>query len=164
MAEQARALATREKIVESAAQLFSTTNYHVATMAGLAHAAGVTQGALYFHFDSKVALAQEIVGAAAPYSDWVATTEQLVARARVDGDLSQTLSISDAARIVVGSFTGTQMLSGVRESWGDLRSRLEELWRFLLPILVVRERVHFFVDTPRLVWSVEAELAQIGAP
>ena len=61
MAKQARAHATRESIVQAAAIVFSDQTYAQATLGEVLREAGVTQGALYFHFDSKHALAQEII-------------------------------------------------------------------------------------------------------
>ena len=61
MAKQARAHATRESIVQAAAVVFSNQTYAQATLGEVLREAGVTQGALYFHFDSKQALAQEVI-------------------------------------------------------------------------------------------------------
>lgn len=61
MAKQARAQNTRETIVHAAAAVFSKQTYAQATLGDVLREAGVTQGALYFHFDSKQALGQEII-------------------------------------------------------------------------------------------------------
>lgn len=61
MAQQARAQATRNSIVEGAARVFLDVGYARTTITQVAAAAGVTKGALYFHFDSKEALAQEVI-------------------------------------------------------------------------------------------------------
>lgn len=61
MARQARAEATRETLVRSAGVVFSRTTYANATLAEVIGEAGVTQGALYFHFESKHALALEVI-------------------------------------------------------------------------------------------------------
>jgi TetR/AcrR family transcriptional repressor of uid operon len=61
MAQQARALATRELIIRSAANVFATRSYAQATLGDVRRDSGVTQGALYFHFDSKNALAVEVI-------------------------------------------------------------------------------------------------------
>lgn len=222
LAVQARAAATRENIVKSASEVFASTNYHVATMAELARAAGVTQGALYFHFASKRELALEIVrrqhaqsiaaGAMflrsevsgieamvrlsgllaaqiqassvvraglrlstesasalggdvrAPFADWRAAAEALIARAREAGDVTDGLTDSVAAGFVVGSFTGTQLLSGSRSSWTDLQARLEEMWTVLIPVLVGRDRAPRFAELPALVYRAESDLEQLGSP
>lgn len=61
MAMQKRAIETREKIVAAAAQVFADMSFAEASMADILKLAGVTQGSLYFHFDSKTALALEVV-------------------------------------------------------------------------------------------------------
>ena len=61
MAKQARAVATREAIVQGAGVVFGEAGYATATLADVITHAGVTQGALYFHFDSKLDLAQEVI-------------------------------------------------------------------------------------------------------
>lgn len=61
MAMQKRAIETREKIVAAAAQVFSEMSFAEASMADILKLAGVTQGSLYFHFDSKTDLAYEVV-------------------------------------------------------------------------------------------------------
>ena len=61
MAKQARGQATRELILQAAGTVFSVQTYAQATLGDVLREAGVTQGALYFHFDSKKALAQEVI-------------------------------------------------------------------------------------------------------
>ncbi|MEX1077831.1 MAG: ScbR family autoregulator-binding transcription factor [Homoserinimonas sp.] len=61
MARQARAEVTREALVHAAGTVFSRTTYANATLAEVIADAGVTQGALYFHFESKHALALEVI-------------------------------------------------------------------------------------------------------
>jgi TetR/AcrR family transcriptional repressor of uid operon len=61
MVKQARAQVTRETIVQSAGAVFARTVYSSAPLSEIIAEAGVTQGSLYFHFDSKQALALEVV-------------------------------------------------------------------------------------------------------
>jgi TetR/AcrR family transcriptional repressor of uid operon len=61
MAQQARAYATRELIVQAAGRVFAGRNYAKATLGDVISEARVTQGALYFHFDSKKAIAEEVI-------------------------------------------------------------------------------------------------------
>lgn len=61
MVRQARAELTREALVRSAGMVFSRKTYASATLADVIADAGVTQGALYFHFESKHALALEVI-------------------------------------------------------------------------------------------------------
>ncbi|CAL9653609.1 ScbR family autoregulator-binding transcription factor [Streptomyces sp. enrichment culture] len=61
MAQQERAVRTRRAVLEAAASVFAEHGYTAATVADILKAAGVTKGALYFHFDSKEALARGIL-------------------------------------------------------------------------------------------------------
>lgn len=61
MAQQERALRTRASIVRAAAEVFGDIGYEVATISDILKLAGVTKGALYFHFVSKRELAQAVL-------------------------------------------------------------------------------------------------------
>ena len=58
---QARARATREAILDAAAQEFSRHGYSAASLSGVVDRSGVTKGALYFHFESKQDMALAII-------------------------------------------------------------------------------------------------------
>ncbi|MFJ9677189.1 ScbR family autoregulator-binding transcription factor [Streptomyces sp. NPDC101194] len=57
MAQQARAIQTRRSILVAAAAVFDERGYSSATISEILARAGVTKGALYFHFTSKEDLA-----------------------------------------------------------------------------------------------------------
>ncbi|MEV6166109.1 ScbR family autoregulator-binding transcription factor [Streptomyces sp. NPDC052052] len=57
MAQQARAIHTRRSILVAAAAVFDERGYSSATISEILTRAGVTKGALYFHFTSKEDLA-----------------------------------------------------------------------------------------------------------
>jgi AcrR family transcriptional regulator len=58
---QARAEATRRKILDSAVDLFSELGYGETGLADVLQRAGVSKGAFYYHFDSKEAVATAII-------------------------------------------------------------------------------------------------------
>lgn len=58
---QERAKATRTAVLLAAARVFESRGFAAATISDILAEAGVTRGALYFHFDSKEGLAREIV-------------------------------------------------------------------------------------------------------
>ncbi|WP_405747517.1 TetR/AcrR family transcriptional regulator [Streptomyces sp. NBC_01525] len=64
MARQARAIQTRRTILEAAGEVFDERGYDAATIAEILGRAGVTKGALYFHFTSKEDLARGVLGEA----------------------------------------------------------------------------------------------------
>lgn len=63
MAQQERAVRTRRAVLEAAAAVFAERGYAAATIGEILSRAGVTKGALYFHFDSKAALARGVLQA-----------------------------------------------------------------------------------------------------
>lgn len=65
MVKQERAARTRENLIRSAAEAFEREGYAVASLTAISSQAGVSNGALHFHFASKEVLAQEVEGAAA---------------------------------------------------------------------------------------------------
>ncbi|MGJ5756560.1 TetR family transcriptional regulator [Streptomyces puniciscabiei] len=61
MAQQERAIRTRQAILVAAAQVFAEVGYQAATIVEILRRADVTKGALYFHFPSKEELAQAVL-------------------------------------------------------------------------------------------------------
>ncbi|MFO7690233.1 MAG: ScbR family autoregulator-binding transcription factor [Cryobacterium sp.] len=74
VAQQARAIVTRAAIVRGAAVVFQNRGYGSTSLADVCAAAGVTKGALYFHFDSKEALARAIIEAQHETSSMIGQT------------------------------------------------------------------------------------------
>lgn len=66
MAKQDRAIRTRQTILDAAAQVFEKQGYQAATITEILKVAGVTKGALYFHFQSKEELALGVFDAQEP--------------------------------------------------------------------------------------------------
>ncbi|MFV0130032.1 ScbR family autoregulator-binding transcription factor [Streptomyces sp. HMX112] len=58
---QERAVHTRQVILRAAAEVFDETGYDGAGIARILARAGVTQGAMYFHFTSKEELARAVI-------------------------------------------------------------------------------------------------------
>lgn len=94
MAQQQRATETKESLVNAAAVVFGRQGYRATTLRDITREAAVTQGALYFHFDSKQELAEEIIrrqhamssGAGASF---LASTESgLTSIVRLSGELA----------------------------------------------------------------------------
>lgn len=59
--KQERAIRTREVIMRAAAEVFAERGFAGASVSSITKQAGMTLGAMYFHFKSKEALAREIV-------------------------------------------------------------------------------------------------------
>ncbi|MPY64837.1 ScbR family autoregulator-binding transcription factor [Streptomyces spongiae] len=67
MAKQERAVRTRNALIESAAELFTRDGFEVVSLSTISARAGVSNGALHFHFASKAALATAVRDAAAQH-------------------------------------------------------------------------------------------------
>lgn len=61
--KQERSARTRAAILKAGAEVFAEAGFAGASVSGIARRAGLTLGALYFHFQSKEELAREIVRA-----------------------------------------------------------------------------------------------------
>lgn len=61
MPQQVRARQTRDTILNAAAMVFDSQGFDAATIGDIVKASGTTKGALYFHFESKEALAKAII-------------------------------------------------------------------------------------------------------
>jgi AcrR family transcriptional regulator len=65
MVRQQRAVRTRNALIESAAELFDRDGFEVSSLSTISARAGVSNGALHFHFSNKAALADAVWEAAA---------------------------------------------------------------------------------------------------
>ena len=170
----------------AAADVFARRGYAAATMSDILNEAGVTKGALYFHFRSKQDLAHAIfaedlrfadadaLSSGSPlqdlidlshafatalqtnavarasvrlaieltftpgeqptgYATWHTATTMLLERAQERGELADDVTPACAANVIVGSFTGLQLLSEATSQRADLHTTLVDWWRLLLP-------------------------------
>lgn len=65
MVKQERAARTRQALVRAAAEVFAHEGFVVASLSSISRRAGVSNGALHFHFESKQALARAVEDEAA---------------------------------------------------------------------------------------------------
>lgn len=73
-----RSRGTRRAIVVAAAQRFAVLGYHGTALSEVLAGAGVTKGALYFHFPDKQALADAVIAETDAF--WTATLGEVVQR------------------------------------------------------------------------------------
>jgi AcrR family transcriptional regulator len=83
-------LARRDEILASAAELFARKGIKATTVREIGEAVGVQSGSLYYHFDSKDTMAQEIL------VDFLAAIQERYAKA-----LAHTRDAADALRQLV---------------------------------------------------------------
>ncbi|MFE1288216.1 ScbR family autoregulator-binding transcription factor [Streptomyces sp. NPDC058751] len=65
MVKQERAARTRQALVQAAAEVFAQDGFVLASLNSISRRAGVSNGALHFHFESKQALARAVEDEAA---------------------------------------------------------------------------------------------------
>ncbi|MET9149824.1 ScbR family autoregulator-binding transcription factor [Streptomyces griseoflavus] len=183
MPRQERAVRTRALLLRSAAECIKEHGYDGSSTTEVLRRAGVTRGALYFHFPSKEALADAIVEyqmpllrplsadcplqaaidltlsyarllqtdvilqaavrlateetsyhpGTRPYVWSQETVGDLLRQARNRGELLPHTDTDEIAVLVVGSFTGIQLLSQLSTGRADLLYRVCVLWRAVLP-------------------------------
>lgn len=133
MARQQRAIRTRRIFLEAAAEVFDEHGYDAATIAAILDRAGLTRGALYFHFTSKEELARGVLHEAVTaegvtpqtfkLQEWVDTALLLAYRLPREPLLSASirLSVDPRARGLFGTrwpdwiALGTDMLTEAKE-------------------------------------------------
>ncbi len=119
MTRQARAEITREAIVAAAAKVFARMTFSQATLGDVLREGGVTQGALYFHFDSKRSLALEIVRRQHEIFAKQAQVEQGLSSGGISGMIGLSASL---ARLIASNDVVQAGLRLTTESAADLRS------------------------------------------
>ncbi|MEU2930627.1 ScbR family autoregulator-binding transcription factor [Streptomyces sp. NPDC007251] len=82
MVKQVRAARTRQSLIRAAAEVFAADGYALASLPAISRRAGVSAGALHFHFANKEALASEVESAATD------SVEKLAERCRGAADTS----------------------------------------------------------------------------
>lgn len=121
---QARAEATRRRILDSAVELFSDLGYGETGLADILQRAGVSKGAFYYHFDSKEAVATAII------EDYCRRTAEVV-RDRFDPSqprLGNVIIASFAAAEVVRSDTAGRIGNELLQALGQVSSAASRIY------------------------------------
>lgn len=126
MTKQVRAMETRRSIVAAAARVFVEHGFAGASLSDIAAQAGVTKGALYFHFPSKTALAsamilaQQEANAALEEQVRAYRGDHLILLQRITGELAQRMiddpTLRAAMRLAVE--LGEDEDRGISETYG----------------------------------------------
>lgn len=126
MVKQARAAVTRQALISAAAEVFGADGYAMATLPTISGRAGVSSGALHFHFPNKEALASAVESAAAESA--LALTEES-AQAEGGGRLQ---TLVTAVRRLMDAVAGDPVVrAGFRLSGDPSRkseARLHDWW------------------------------------
>lgn len=71
-----------------------------------------------------------------PYDQSSAAIRDLLEQAREQGEILPGLDLGEATTMIVGTFTGMQVMSQVYTNRKDLPERVTTMWRLLLPAMV----------------------------
>ncbi|MFC8666601.1 ScbR family autoregulator-binding transcription factor [Streptomyces sp. NPDC057199] len=112
MAQQERAVRTRNALIESAAELFCKDGFDVVSLSTISARAGVSNGALHFHFASKAALAVAVWEAAAQRLRRI--TVEGRARSEAAGGAGTTAATGSGGSLQVLVDTTHALLRGLR--------------------------------------------------
>lgn len=72
-----------------------------------------------------------------PYQDWIDHNRFALGQARECGELHAHVDLDAVANLIVGGFTGVQVLSEVMSDWEDLEVRVSVLLRHIMPIIAL---------------------------
>lgn len=112
MAKQVRAVRTREALLQAAAEAFAVDGYALASLPAISKRAGVSTGALHFHFASKDSLAKEVEAVA------TMSVERLVERCRASADTLLQLLVDATLDLMTAIGADTVLRAGF-ELGGD---------------------------------------------
>ncbi|WP_327180577.1 ScbR family autoregulator-binding transcription factor [Streptomyces sp. NBC_01334] len=119
MVKQQRAARTRQALIQAAATVFAEEGFVTASLSTISRRAGVSNGALHFHFANKHMLAEAVEAEAAEAVRRI--TE--AAQARQGGSSLQ--SVVDATHELMGSLARDTVVRGGFELAGDTARRGE---------------------------------------
>ncbi|MGQ4388994.1 ScbR family autoregulator-binding transcription factor [Streptomyces sp. SAS_270] len=126
MVKQVRAARTRQALIDAAAEVFAEDGYAVASLPAISKRAGVSAGALHFHFPSKDALAREVETAA------VGSVESLAMRFRSSADTSLQALVNVTHELLLAVTADAVIRAGFKLSGDPSRKNgagLRQWWR-----------------------------------
>ncbi|MFE0820989.1 ScbR family autoregulator-binding transcription factor [Streptomyces sp. NPDC058847] len=137
MVIQVRAARTRQSLIGAAAEVFADEGYVRASLPSICERAGVSSGALHFHFASKEALAREVEGAA------VVSAQKLAERCRAEAGSALQSVVDVTSGLMLAMASDPVVRAGFRLSGDPSRKGGAELfqwWYASARELVVRAR------------------------
>jgi AcrR family transcriptional regulator len=84
-----------------------------------------------------------------PYEQSGAAILDLLKQARQQGEILPGVDLAEATSVIIGAFTGMQVMSQMYTDRLDLPERISTMWRFLLPGLVNPGMISHLRVTPR---------------
>ncbi len=116
MVRQARSELTRRRILHSAVEVFSEIGYPAAGLGDIIDRAEMTKGALYYHFESKEALATAIIAESSANLVNVFRTISESSSPAMESVIHGTLAIADVLETDQQARVGVQLLRALAGS------------------------------------------------
>ncbi|MER6570310.1 ScbR family autoregulator-binding transcription factor [Streptomyces sp. NPDC001093] len=135
MVKQVRAARTRQTLLLAAAEIFADEGYVLATLPAISKRAGVSSGALHFHFASKDSLAAEVEAEAAE------SVRKLADRCRSEARTSLQALVDTTCRLLLVLAADPVVRAGFRLSCDPSRKGEAEMlqwWRTLVHDLIMQ--------------------------
>ncbi|MGA5527461.1 ScbR family autoregulator-binding transcription factor [Streptomyces pseudogriseolus] len=154
MVKQVRAVRTRQTLVVAAAETFADVGYALATLPVISRRAGVSSGALHFHFASKDILAAEVEAEAAE------AVRELADRCRSEAGTSLQALVDITCRLLLLVAADPVVRAGFRLNGDPSRKSgagLLRWWRTL-----VRDLIEQAERAGQLAPDVSAEAAVVA--
>ncbi|MEV1064356.1 ScbR family autoregulator-binding transcription factor [Streptomyces sp. NPDC050263] len=151
MVRQARAVRTRRSLVQAAAEVFAAEGYVGASLPAISRRAGVSTGALHFHFASKSDLAGEVERVAAD------SAEKLAERCRSGADTLLQSLLHTSCGLLLAMVGDPLIRAGFRLSGDPSRkggAQILHWWRVWVHDLLVQAQ-----DVGELAQDVSADAA-----
>ncbi|MER6119428.1 ScbR family autoregulator-binding transcription factor [Streptomyces sp. NPDC001743] len=126
MVKQDRAARTRQSLIRAAAEVFAQEGFAPASLAAISRRAGVSNGALHFHFENKKLLARAVV-------DEAAESVRRIIEEAVNGGGSTLQVLVDTTHELMSRLAGDIVIQAGFELGGDLawreEPRLRQRWQ-----------------------------------
>jgi AcrR family transcriptional regulator len=135
MVKQVRAARTRQALIVAAAEIFADVGYASATLPAISKRAGVSSGALHFHFATKDSLAAEVEAEAAE------SVRELADRCRSEVDTSLQALVDTTCCLLLVLAADPVVRAGFRLSGDPSRPGEAEMlhwWRTLVRDLITQ--------------------------
>lgn len=86
------------------------------------------------------------LSAADPYHDWMQTFRTLIQLGIEQGDINNYIDPDRMSLYIIPSYTGLQLVSDTLHQRTDLFDRVRDMWEFLIPAMIVPDRMPAAVE------------------
>lgn len=161
----------RQQILEAALTVFSQKGFHTANVSDVAAQAGVSQGTIYWYFDSKDDLFQAALlsvfvgleeGAFAPLAECATATEKLLALATSMVSMAEMAEVEGLFMLFLGYWASSERREESAQIWTDLLSQYKDVVADIVEEGVSNGEFKP-VDAEALVWALLAAYDGLAA-